>query len=176
MKKNVLLLTIIILFGFTTTSFSADVAKIGVVSYQIILNKSAGGQIMKEKILAKKNKLEQTFSKKKDEIDKEQKKLQKDSFLLAPEKLKARTRELRIKINDFKELQKDSTIQLKALEDELLKQFQAEISKIVKELGKKEGYLLILNKNTADIAYAPDHIDITDKVLKKYNSLISSKK
>ena len=48
-------------------------------------------------------------------------------------------------------------------------QIRKDVDKLVKELGKKEGFLLILERKEAGVIYMPSTIDITDKVIKQYN-------
>jgi len=56
----------------------------------------------------------------------------------------------------------------------LMNQFKTNIDEIVKGMGKKEGYLLIINK--FGVIYAPNSIDITDKVIGKLNAMAAKKK
>ena len=46
---------------------------------------------------------------------------------------------------------------------------QKAVFEIVQEIGKKEGYLLIIEKSNAGVIYNPESIDITDKVITAYN-------
>ncbi len=55
-----------------------------------------------------------------------------------------------------------------------MNQFKADIDNIVKAMGKKEGYLLIINK--FGVIYSPNSIDITDKVIGKLNAKLTKKK
>jgi len=45
---------------------------------------------------------------------------------------------------------------------------------IIEEIGKSEGYLLIMDKR--GVLYSPSTIDITDQVVKKYNAKYSKNK
>jgi Skp family chaperone for outer membrane proteins len=44
---------------------------------------------------------------------------------------------------------------------------------IVEELGKKEGYLLIVTSQA--VLYAPSTIDITDQLIQLYNTSLAEK-
>jgi len=83
-------------------------------------------------------------------------------------------RESRIKINDFKSLQKKFRSDLQKLEGDLINRLRTDIDEIVKKIGKKEGYLLIVNK--LGVIYSPDSIDITDKVISQLNKKSVKKK
>ena len=77
-------------------------------------------------------------------------------------------REQRIKINDFKTVQQKYRVDLQTLERSLMDRLRNDTSAIVTDIGKKEGYLLIISNNT--VLYAPNSIDITDKLIKKLNA------
>ena len=48
---------------------------------------------------------------------------------------------------------------------------QKAVFEIVQKMGKKEGYLLILEKKNAGVMYNPESIDITDKIIMEYNKI-----
>ncbi len=77
---------------------------------------------------------------------------------------------MRIKINDFKQLQQRYTGIARELQFRLMGRIRGDVDKIVKEIGKKEGYLLIFERKEAGIVYMPSKIDISDKVIKQYNA------
>jgi outer membrane protein len=37
-------------------------------------------------------------------------------------------------------------------------------------MGKKEGFLLIIEKREAGVMYSPNTIDLTDQLIQKYNA------
>ncbi len=55
-----------------------------------------------------------------------------------------------------------------------MKQLSDDINEIVNQMGKKEGYLLIINK--LGVIYSPNSIDVTDKVIGKLNTKFTKKK
>jgi outer membrane protein len=44
-----------------------------------------------------------------------------------------------------------------------------EISKTVSTIGKEEGYTLILERMQGGIIYIPDDLDLTEKVIERFN-------
>ena len=63
---------------------------------------------------------------------------------------------------------------MQKLEGNLINRLKTDIDEIVKEIGKKEGYLLIINK--FGVIYSPDSIDVTDKVIGKLHKKLVKKK
>jgi outer membrane protein len=56
------------------------------------------------------------------------------------------------------------------VEKKLVNRIQKAIFKIVEEIGKKEGYLLVVEKREGGVLYFPNTIDITDKLIHQYNA------
>jgi outer membrane protein len=47
------------------------------------------------------------------------------------------------------------------------------VLEIVREMGKKEGFLIIFEMREAGVLYSPDTIDITDRLIQSYNTIFS---
>jgi outer membrane protein len=154
--------------------FAADVAKIGVIDLQKILETSAGGKFIQSELKKQKDTMEADLKKKGTEIENIRKRLERESMVMGKEKREEKERESRIKINDFKSLQKKYRSDLQKLEGKLMQQLSDDINAIVDEIGKKEGYLLIINK--LGVIYSPNSIDITDKIIGKLNTKFTKKK
>jgi outer membrane protein len=63
----------------------------------------------------------------------------------------------------------------KEQEKKLVSRIQKELLKIVSQIGKKEGFLLILERRESGIIYSPDTIDISDRVIQEYNAVFAQK-
>jgi outer membrane protein len=172
--KPVCFISISIFLFFTNSSFAADVAKIGVIDLQKILATSAAGKHIQDELKKEKEKMEVNLQKRGTEIENIRKRLERESMVMGKEMREEKERESRIKINDFKILQKKYRSDLQKLEGGLMNQFKSDIDNIVKAIGKKEGYLLIINK--FGVIYSPNSIDITDKVIGKLNAKSTKKK
>jgi outer membrane protein len=172
--KPVCFISTFIFVFFTNYSFAADVAKIGVLDLQKILETSAAGKLIQAELKKEKDKMEADLQKRGTEIENIRKRLERESMVMGKEMREEKERESRIKINDFKTLQKKYRSNLQKIEGSLMNQLKTEIDEIVKGMGKKEGYLLIINK--FGVIYAPNSIDITDEVIGKLNAMAAKKK
>lgn len=76
-------------------------------------------------------------------------------------------REYRIKLDDFRVLQKRKIAELKDLESRLVQKIRDDLMDLIEREGKKAGYLLIIDKGVA--YYYPTTIDITDRIIQLYN-------
>jgi len=165
---------LLILFFATNSLFAANVAKIGVIDLQKILATSTSGKAIQAQLKSQKDKMESDLKQKGSEIEKISKRLERESMVMSKEMREEKEREQRIKINDFKSLQKKFRSDLQKLEGQLMNQLQQDIKGLVDAIGKKKGYLLIINKY--NVLYSPDSIDITDDLIKQLNAKTAKRK
>ena len=148
-------------------ALAADVAKIGVIDFQKILETSAAGKAIQAQLKAKNEMMAADLQKKGAEIENISKRLERESMVMSKEMREEKEREHRIKVNDFKTLQKRYRADLQKLQVELMQKLQADLSDVTAEIGKKEGYLLIMDKR--GVVYAPNSVDLTDKIIQRLN-------
>ncbi|MBU0987528.1 MAG: OmpH family outer membrane protein [Proteobacteria bacterium] len=162
--------TMVVFSLIVTSSYGADVAKIGIIDFQKILETSNAGKKAQAEISKAGKKMEADLKQKGAEIEEVKQKLEREALVMSQEMRAEREREIRIKINDIKSLQQQYRSEFKLHEQRLVGNIQKEIFELVEEIGKKEGYLLILEKREAGVLYAPDTMDITDQLIKAYNA------
>jgi outer membrane protein len=165
--KRVLAVSIMVVGVPLTATYGADVAKIGVIDMQRVLETSSAGKAAIAEIKLQKQEMESELQRKKEEIEELRKQLERDAMVLSREKREEKEREGRIKLNDFKTMQKRYVAELKQQEKKHLKRMQKDILELIEQIGKKEGYLLIVNK--VGVLYSPRSINITDQLIKEYN-------
>ncbi|HMA84969.1 MAG TPA: OmpH family outer membrane protein [Desulfosalsimonadaceae bacterium] len=152
-------------------AWGADVAKIGIVDFQRILTESEAGKDIQAKLQKKGREMESDIRGLGTEIEKLREQLDRESMVMSRKKREEKQRELDIKKYDFQSKQKKYQSELRELETKLLEKLQTEIFSLAEEIGKQEGYLLIIEKSAA--IYYPNSIDITDKLIEKYNATYS---
>ena len=150
-------------------SFCADKYKIGIIDFQRILEKSKAGEAAQEEINKAGKKMEKDLKKKRDEIKELEKQLERDAMVMSEEIRQEKVRNVRIKINDIRSLQKKYVENFKKLEASIITQIQREVFAISKELGEKKGYFVILEKQAGGVIYFADAISLTDKLIESYN-------
>ena len=160
---------------FISKAFAADVAKIGLIDIQQILSTSEAGKVAQGKIAAKGKEMEAELKTKGTAIEEEKARYEREATVMSKEARSEKERELKIKILDFQDLEAKYKADFNAYNQELVNQFKLDILSVVNEIGKKEGFLLILEKRESGVVYAPNTIDITDKVIQQYNETFSKK-
>ncbi len=172
--RKIAFIAISFIFFSAVYSYSADVAKIGVIDFQRIFEASSAGKLAQSEINKKGKKMEAELKAKGTAIEELQKKLERDALVMSKEMREEKGREVRIKINDIKTLQKRYLAEFRELENRLVTRIKKDVLSLVKEIGKKEGYLLIIEK--ASVLYYPNAIDLTDKLIQLYNKREAGKK
>lgn len=158
----------IALFVFVEVGFTADVAKIGVVELQRVIETSDAGKEIKAKMTAQYEQMEGELKGKESEIKDLKKRMDREALVMSKEMREEKDREFRIKVNDIKMLQKKYEAELQAMNKRMMGGLIKESQKIIAEIGKSKGYLVIINKSA--VLYSPSTIDITDEVVKRYNA------
>ena len=172
--KLLFLVHFFIIITFIIPSYGANITKIAIVDTQKVLDKSLLGKKMKNELEKIRANYAADLEAKGKEIQKLQNEVkilsssEKTSSVANKEELDKKTRMLKIKIYDIKQLDEKYGKDFRKEETKKFKYTIKIIQEIMDEIGKKEGYLLIKNKRGA--AYFPEDIDITDKVIKLLDS------
>lgn len=167
------IITLAFVAGFSPVAFSADVAKIGVVNFEKVIKESSAGKLTQKDLRKKGEEFQGKLKKEKDSLDAISKAFEREALVLSPEKKREKERDFRIRVNDFKKMQGDYTKELRRIEIELINKIQKDVFKIANDMGKEEGFLLIIERKTAGVIYIPSNVDITDKVITKYNAMVA---
>jgi len=163
------------LLFFVSFAGAADIAKIGVVDFQKILENSSAGKYAQAEINKKGKQMEAELAKKGAGIEERKKQLERESLVMSKEMREEKQREFRIQINDLKVMQKKYTRDFKAFENRLVKRIRKDMLKIINEMGKSEGYLMIVEKRTGEVLYTPTTVNITDSFIQNYNKAFTGK-
>ena len=166
--KKIFPVILMVTFVFIFSSNAADVAKIGVVDFPRIYKNSSAGKALQAELKSQFNKMQAELEKRKSEIEEIQKSTERQAAVMSKEAREEKKRELQIKIYDLKNLEKKYRSELRENERKKMLKMQDKIVNIAREIGRKEGYLIIIDKSVA--VYVPKTLDLTDKVIQAYNA------
>lgn len=167
-QYNICVSALTVLLVLSGTGWGADVAKIGVVDAQRVLETSSAGQAARAQIKESYQRMEDDMKKRGAEFEELKKQFERNAMVMSQEKREDSQREMQIKQLDLQQLGKKYSGDLKELEQKLTGRIQKDVLDLTEEMGKEEGYLLIVNKPA--VLYNPTAIDITDKLIQKYNA------
>ncbi|MBE0596427.1 MAG: OmpH family outer membrane protein [Desulfuromonadales bacterium] len=148
---------------------AADV-KIGYVDLQKALNLSEAGKSAKEKIAKTVKEYEGTVEARQKELKRIKDDLDKQSLVLSETARGDKEREYQQKLKEFQRFTKDIQEELQQKDTDFTRQILEELLKVIREIGQKEGYTLLFEQTESSLLYADAKIDITDKVIKTYDS------
>ena len=168
-KFSVLVLSILLCAGLATAAVAAD-TKIAFVDLQKALNLSAEGKAAKEKITAKVKDYEGTIDKRQQELKKLKDDLEKQAVLLSEEARAAKERDYQAKLKDFQRFTKDVQDELQQQDADHTNRIIEKMVSLIQEVGKREGYDLIIERNSGGVVYGADKVDLTDLILKEFDA------
>ena len=166
-----ILLGIIFVLGLHFQAYGADPCKVAIVDFQMFQEKSTAAKKIME---AYQKKLEPQVKELKQEqaellrLDEE---LRNQSMMLSLDAKEDRRNELEKKKRRFKYLENEYYQSVKQLQYDLLRRIGRDIKIIVTEIGKKEGYTMILEKKGVGFLYHDEKIDITDQVVQAFDTM-----
>jgi len=108
----------------------------------------------------------------KDLRDMEQK-LADQGASLADDKKEALQKTYQEKAIAFKRFQDDAQRSLDEAQKKELEELQKRVMPVITQVGKERGFTLIFNKFQSGLVFADDSVDITDEVLKVFNTTVA---
>jgi len=147
--------------------------KLGVIDVERVISESAAGKESFMKLKKFSDKKMEDAKKFEDELATLEKQLSEQKFLLSDEKLKDMQKAFEEKQINYRRFKDDSERELKAAREEELKKLEDKIFPIINKLGKDQGFSLIFNKYNSGLVYADDGVDITDDILRQFNTQVN---
>ena len=172
--KGVWLVTAAVLIA--NAAWAQGATKIGYVDLQRALNESEAGKKAKEDFKVQVDKLQAQLKRQKDEIDSLKDQLEKKSVMMKEDQRANLEDEYRRKLRDFERNYKDSQADLQKKDNELTGAIIKDLQEVIRDYGEREGYTLILEATSSAVLYGAKSADLTDDVMKLYNSTRPGKK
>jgi outer membrane protein len=168
--------------GLAETAYAQ---KVGIVDLQAVLDQSVRGRAAKDRLRGLGDKLQQEIKsklefkrQKEEELQKLQTEFRSQKDLLTEqaraakdEDYRRRARELKRFIDDTNRFTEDATQEFREREMRETQSLLLSVRRVVQEIGEREGYNLVLegNENTAVVLYFNKAIDITPKIVQRFD-------
>lgn len=159
--RNLIIITFL-LAGLLPVASAADEARIGYVNVQYLVDKSPQAQAASSNLEKRFGPQQEELRKQKQEFQRLQQKLQKDSLVMSENERGNIERQLRELKREIERGQKDLREELNIQRNGILSQIHDAVMKSVQSLAKDEGYDLIVGQGAL---YASDAVNLTDQVL-----------
>jgi outer membrane protein len=89
--------------------------------------------------------------------------------MLNEETFKDKEKDFQAKRRDFKRLYEESQDELKAQDNESVKEILEALVHVVQEYGKEKGFTFIFEKSESALLFADEAMEVTEDILKLYD-------
>jgi outer membrane protein len=173
-SKGVLVLLLVL--GFSKPVWAAEVIKLGFFDRQVIVDRSEMGKEGEQKFKAEMQKIREGLEAKRQEVKDLQDEANKKKLIWSEEVKKTKLQELFAKKQMLDRLVVQANRELEQLEQQLLQPLKEKMLVIVDRIGKEEGYTMIFEREHAGLFYAPNSLNLTDRIIRELNEIYASEK
>ena len=107
------------------------------------------------------------------ELREMEQKLADQGASLADDKKDALQKQYQEKAIAFKRFQDDAQRALEEAQKRELEELQKRVMPVITQIGKERGFTLVFNKFQSGLVFADESVDITDDVLKRFNTTVA---
>ncbi len=146
-----------------------DAVRIAVVDIDQAVNATEQGKKARDELAKKRKAAEGQLKPLMDKGRALAEEIQSKRFVLSEEALYQKQLDLAEIQNDARARMAELEGQYKVDSERLVGPLRQKLIEIIDDIGKSEGYTLILERNTPGVLYAKEALDITDLVIKRFN-------
>ncbi len=147
--------------------------KIGVINVERLVQESALGKEAFSRVKRLNEQKKEEGEKLQKELRDMEQKLADQGAALAEDKRDALQKSYQEKAIAFKRFQDDANRELETAQKKELSDLERRVFPVINQVGKEKGYTLIFNKFQSGLVYAEESVDITDDVLKVFNTTVA---
>lgn len=159
----------VVILASPVAGTAESINKIATVNIQEVLLGSSAGQEVKKVLEEKVAELQGTFQKEQEEVDTLRSEIEKKSSVWSQEVREEKEREYQKRVREVQLKTEDAQFELQQMEKQLMTPVLNELQKVIKELGEKNGYSLIMDSR-AGLLYVDKALDISEFVQKELDS------
>jgi outer membrane protein len=157
------------LVATAATAVAAQEIKIGYVDLQRALSESKAGQKARESFKRDVDKYQLDLKKQKEELETLREQLEKKALVMKEDERRSMELDYQRRARDFERAYKDTQGELQLKDNQLTAEILKKISEVVQELGKQDGYTLILENSSSTVLYSAQDADLTDRIIQMYD-------
>lgn len=162
----------ILLTPYISKAQSTNIASVDLK--RVIVESDQGKQIQKT-LTDEAERMKKNVDAKQDELQKMKDAIEKQGTTITPEARSEKEKQYQNKLKDYQRLAGDYQSELQQKEGEYMQKILTEIEDIIKTIGEKEKYTMILEKNQGGILYSTPSVDITNKIIALFNEAAKKK-
>jgi outer membrane protein len=154
----------------STQAVAADNSKqIVTVNIQDVLLGSEAGQEVKKVLEVKVGEFQDKFQKEQGEVDALRAEIEKKGTVWSQEVKEEKERDYQKRVRDMQLKSEDAQFEMQQLEKQVMSPILNELQKVIKEVGEKNGYAMIIDSR-AGLLYVDEALDISEIVKKELDA------
>ena len=169
---SVYMVALILVFS-NAVGLQAAEMKIGMIDFQAVVGKSQPGQQIEADLKKDGERMEAELTKDKEELTALKEKLEREAMVMSREAREEKEIEFRVKARNLQEKEKRYRAEFMGRQRQEVDKLRKVVLEITQDLGKKEGYTLVLSK--VGVLYHDASVDLTDKVVQLLNKRLAGK-
>jgi len=150
--------------------FTWSQVKIGIIDPQKVISDSFRGKEVRQKLESIGESKQKAIESLEREIRSLESEINTKRMTWNQETLERRMSEVQLKQTQHKRMLEDAQNDFQREYQKEMMQLQKELMPIIEDFGKTHGYTVILDLSTAGISFFSAGIDITDEIIKNYDS------
>lgn len=166
----------VLFLAVSTQVWAAEVIKLGFFYKQAIVDQSEMGKEGLEKLKAKMEPIRERLDAAQKEIEELEAEFKKKELVWSDEVKKTKLQDIRAKKVMLRQGFDQANRVLSEQERELLTPIQRKVVEIVTRIGKEEGYTMIFERGDGAIWYAPDSLNLTERIIKELDEFHAREK
>ncbi len=173
--RRVLLSVAVLGLLFIPSVLLAQTLSVVYVNLQKVMLDSDKGKEAKNALTGEAEKLKKSLDNKQNELQKMKDAIEKQGATITAEARAEKEKQYQAKLKDYQRLYNDYQTELQQKDAEFTQNILKDLEEVVKTLGERDKYTIILEKNQAGILFASPTVDITNKVITLYNEMAKKK-
>lgn len=167
---RVIAFTLIFLISMGSFGYSQSNVKIGYIDLQKVIRDSKAGKSAKAAFENEFKRKKQIIDNKASILAQEKQDFISQSPLMDDEARKRKAEEIQQNEKELTRLRDDFREELQKKDFELTQKILKELESVIRVIGTKEGYSLIVEKTESGIIFGGDDVNITQKVITAYDN------
>ena len=159
----------VVMLLIASVASAGDQPKFGFINFNQALNEVSEGKKAKEQLQKEFNEKQKTLEKAQVDLKKMKEKLEKDKLLLSADAFAKNEEAYRQKFMEMQQMLITFKQEMATREATVTQEILERLRNIIRDIGKKEDYAMILESSQDVVIYAPTSEDITDRVIKAFN-------
>ena len=166
----------LLLLAVSTQVWAAEVIRLGFFDKQAIVDRSEMGREGLEKLRAKMVPIREKLNAARQEVAELEAEFKQKELVWSNDVKQAKIQEIRAKKVMLRQGVDQANRLLTEQERELLMPLQQKVVEIVARIGKEEGYAMIFELGSGGIWYAPDSLNLTERIVQELNEFYAGEK